>query len=214
MLNFCLGLLFLVLGVLNLQVFSLPEPKAFVKDVFKIHTLVHSRLARRNLNATSYEAYQISDGTAGTAKEAAGKLLLEPYNLTLSSDLEVLPLEALKGISKDDIKAMFKIGHDGNIQEVEGFLPAIRAAKKKKDLFNKLNRGMIANKVLKLLAQVVGCAAQIAQGDETIKLKEHLKTEQKKLAHNLKTDEENKGKPMSSFLSVTSDSKKKKKPKE
>ncbi|EGG06062.1 uncharacterized protein MELLADRAFT_123231 [Melampsora larici-populina 98AG31] len=197
--NLNLGRLFFVISVLTLQGLSLPTPNSLVQDVFKIQTLGHSRFARRELDATTYETYQISDGTAGNAKEAASKLFLQPFGLTLSPELEVSPIEALKSISKEDINAMFKIGHEGNVQEKEGFNQAIEAAKGNKELLATLKRGKTANKVLKLMAQVVGLAAQVAQGGE--ERKEKLEKEKKKLAHNIETDEKNKGKPMSSFLS-------------
>ncbi|KAH9817552.1 secreted protein [Melampsora americana] len=200
--NFYLGRLFFIVTVLTLQGLSLPAPKASVGDDFNMHTLGHSSLAKRAIVATSYETYQISDGTAGTAREAASKLILEPLGLTLSANLEILPLEALKKISKEDMKALSKIGKEGNAQEKNGFNPAIQAANGNKELLGALKRGKTANKVLKLLPQVVVLSAQIAGGKTDQKGK--LEKQKKKLSHNLEADKKNSGQKMSSFLSSKS----------
>ncbi|KAF3930690.1 hypothetical protein ABW19_dt0208296 [Dactylella cylindrospora] len=154
--------------------------------------------AKRALTLRAYNDMSISSGVAGDA-EARAKAVWS----------EGLDLSDLAAISDEDLDILKVERSNAEAAETEAFNPAIEAADG--DEADALQRGKIANKVLKLtgLAQVrqIAIAKKEAEGDEvTESERAALEDSLTKLAKNIATDKESAGLPQTAvdFVGETS----------
>ncbi|EGG05469.1 uncharacterized protein MELLADRAFT_123710 [Melampsora larici-populina 98AG31] len=186
--------LFLIVTLLASHGLSLPVVEGDVQESSSPSTLsTHSIVRRKEKKSGSadYASFQISDGTAGKAKENAIKVFLTPYKLTLSDSLVIGPDDNLKKISKSDYQKIKSMASVASKSE-EGFNKAIKGGKDAA-----LQRGKIANKVLKIMGHLTYIYIDKANGKGAA----DLEKETKKLKKNIATDKADNGKSMKSFLS-------------
>ncbi|RDW94382.1 hypothetical protein BP5796_00145 [Coleophoma crateriformis] len=122
------------------------------------------------LTASDYSAFQISDGTAGTAQAKANALF------------SAIDMNNLASVSANDLKVIQGIHTVAENAEVKAFNPAIAAASGA--AATALQNGKIQNKVLKLTAEVLGIQVKAAQGGSS----SSLAAEQAKLKNNIALD--------------------------
>ncbi|CAJ2499731.1 Uu.00g025840.m01.CDS01 [Anthostomella pinea] len=127
---------------------------------------------------TTYNAVQISGGTAGNAQAEAEAVF------------SALDQNDLAGADQDDIAFLDSVNQICNGAEDDVFNGAVAAATG--DAADALQRGKIKNKVLKLTASVLRLSIDQAQGKDTA---DELATEQGKLATNIQQDEDEAGNP-------------------
>ncbi|KAF7958364.1 hypothetical protein EAE96_001913 [Botrytis aclada] len=121
------------------------------------------------LTSSAYNDFQISAGTAGSAKDEANALFTG------------IDMNNLAAVSASDLKVIQGVHDAAEDAEVDGFNPAIAAASG--DAATALQNGKIKNKVLKLTAEVLALQIKIAQGKAG-----DVAPEQTKLANNIKLD--------------------------
>ncbi|KAH8791453.1 hypothetical protein BGZ57DRAFT_922622 [Hyaloscypha finlandica] len=132
--------------------------------------MLKKKAATSVLTASTYNAIQISSGTAGTAETEANALFAN------------IDMNNLAGVSAADLNVIKGIHDAAEDAEVQAFNPAIAAASG--DAATALQNGKIKNKVLKLTAEVLGIQVDAAQGGSS----SDLAAEQTKLAKNIKLD--------------------------
>ncbi|THV46781.1 hypothetical protein BGAL_0360g00090 [Botrytis galanthina] len=121
------------------------------------------------LTSSAYNDFQISAGTAGSAKDEANALFTG------------IDMNNLAAVSASDLKIIQGVHDAAEDAEVDGFNPAIAAADG--DAATALQNGKIKNKVLKLTAEVLALQIKVAQGKAG-----DPAPEQTKLANNIKLD--------------------------
>ncbi|KAF7911402.1 uncharacterized protein EAF01_002909 [Botrytis porri] len=121
------------------------------------------------LTSSAYNDFQISAGTAGSAKDEANALFTG------------IDMNNLAAVSAADLKIIQGVHDAAEDAEVDGFNPAIAAATG--DAATALQNGKIKNKVLKLTAEVLSLQIKVAQGKTA-----DPAPEQKKLANNIRLD--------------------------
>ncbi|APA09335.1 hypothetical protein sscle_05g041050 [Sclerotinia sclerotiorum 1980 UF-70] len=139
-------------------------------DKEKAAATANSTVAGSVLTASTYNDFQISSGTAGTAQDEANALF------------KAIDMNNLAAVSASDLKIINGIHDAAENAETDAFNPAIEAASG--DDATALQNGKIKNKVLKLTAEVLGIQVKAAQGGDD----SDLEAEQKKLANNVKLD--------------------------
>ncbi|OJT15104.1 hypothetical protein TRAPUB_8361 [Trametes pubescens] len=131
-----------------------------------------------------YAAFQISDGTAGTAEAEANAVFVDPF--------KGIDLSTLDDSVATNIETMRQAAESA---ETDDFNPAIAAASG--DAATALQNGKIKNKVLKLTAEVQGLNIKLAKaqtaGSDTSSIESKIAAEQKKLTTNIATDTKNAG---------------------
>ncbi|KAG8984392.1 hypothetical protein FRB94_005949 [Tulasnella sp. JGI-2019a] len=126
-----------------------------------------------------YSAFQISDGTAGTAQTQA--------NAAFPDHFTGCDLSTVDATSLQNIQTMREAAESA---ETDDFNPQIAAATGA--AATALQNGKIKNKVLKLTAEVLGLQIQAAQGADKAS---DIATEQKKLTTNIGLDTKAAGQP-------------------
>ncbi|TBU56618.1 hypothetical protein BD310DRAFT_823316 [Dichomitus squalens] len=131
-----------------------------------------------------YAAFQISDGTAGSAQEHANAVFVDPF--------AGVDLATVDDSIVENINTMREAAESA---ETDQFNPAIDAASGADA--DALQNGKIANKVLKLTGEVQALNIKIAKaqaaGSDTSDLESSLADEQKKLTTNIATDQKHAG---------------------
>ncbi|KIM95278.1 hypothetical protein OIDMADRAFT_183869 [Oidiodendron maius Zn] len=131
------------------------------------------------LSPSTYNAIQISTGTAGNSKANADALF------------SAIDQSNLAGVSAEDLKVIQDTHDAAENAETEAFNPAIAAASGA--AATALQNGKIANKVLKLTAEVLGLQIKQAQGtDES----SDITAETTKLNNNIALDTKAAGQAM------------------
>ncbi|EGF98580.1 uncharacterized protein MELLADRAFT_123855 [Melampsora larici-populina 98AG31] len=196
--HFCAGRIFFLTSFIVSQVWSLGIPSTFTQEISGNHELTRRNNSGGGFVPKPYEDFQISDGIAGDSLEKSIKVFMEPFGLSLSSDLEIGPTDRLKSISQNDLKQLKIMARAASENENSGFVPALNKAAKDPKKHDELFVGLIANKVLKLIGQQTYLAIDFAQGKADRRQK--LDEEKKKLKKNIELDKQNKGKKMVSYL--------------
>ncbi|KAH9468118.1 hypothetical protein MJO28_006569 [Puccinia striiformis f. sp. tritici] len=128
-----------------------------------------------------YAEFQISDGVAGHALEAAQKVFVEPFKGDLSQ------------ITQNDLNNLVTMSLAA-IENEKGF-------NKVKSKSGPLAAGKTANKVLKLVGEIQVIELHNKLGLQQVDTEARIKEHQTKLTKNTKLDRQNAGKKMASFLS-------------
>ncbi|EGG09877.1 uncharacterized protein MELLADRAFT_124309 [Melampsora larici-populina 98AG31] len=194
--HLCAGRIFVVATFIISQAWSLGLASK-VADASGHHELTRRKKDNPVSGSQAYEQLQISDGVAGDSLKKSVQVFLEPFFLKFDADFEIIPLDKLKAVSKDDLGKLKTLARAASDNEKPGFVKTIASTKDKK-LKDALNVGMIANKVFKLVGQQAYLAIEFAQGNPA--RRKNLDDEKKKLKKNIEFDKKNKGKQMISYL--------------
>ncbi|RFU77944.1 hypothetical protein TARUN_4274 [Trichoderma arundinaceum] len=127
-------------------------------------------MAKRALQFREYADFQISDGKAGNALNAAKAKF-------------PIDLNNLKGVSDSDLAIIKAARETAEDAETDAFNPQIKAASG--DAADALQNGKIQNKVLKLFLEVTALQIEQAQGDDN---QDKIDEEQTKLNKNVSLD--------------------------
>ncbi|KAH9813783.1 secreted protein [Melampsora americana] len=195
--HLCAGRIFLVATFIISQAWSLNIPTRVAQEALGDHQLTKRKTNNSGFHFQEYDQFQISDGIAGNSRDKAVMVFLKPFGLDLDANFEIGPEDRLKAVSKKDLEDLKKMAKAASDNEIPGFVATIKKTQDKK-VKARLQVGMIANKVLKLVGQQAYLAIELAHGKTERRQK--LDEEKKKLKKNIDLDVKNKGKQMVSYL--------------